>query len=169
MPAALYNLEGELLPARAAGQNFFTRFARFARLTVLYRFVFVFQYIIPAALPPRFHATTLFFFTLTFTFFFKKNFQKKFPSKSLFIKEIRSVSALISRDAHFHHHHHHHHHHETMALMLRMCCFCVEVEQNGPHKVLPLICFEIYGLGGSGADEIHCRPNFQGFKMTKNV
>ena len=113
---------GGLLPARAASQNFFTRFARFARLTVLYRFVFVFQYIIPAALPPRFHATTLFFFTLTFTFcsknFFKTFFQKQFPSKSIFIKEIRSVSALISRDTHFHyyyyyyyHHYYHHHHH----------------------------------------------------------
>ena len=48
-----------------------------------------------------------------------------------------------------------------------MCCFCVEVDQNGPHKVLPFICFEIYGLGGSGADQIRCRPIFQGFKMTK--
>ena len=56
-----------------------------------------------------------------------------------------------------------------MALMLRMRCFCIEVDQNSPHKVLPFICFEIYGLGGSGADEIHCGPIFQGFKMTKNV
>jgi len=84
VPAALYNLEGGLLPARAAGQNFFTRFARFARLTVLYRFVFIFQDIIPAAMPPRFHATTLFFFILTFTFFFKKKFSKKISVKITF-------------------------------------------------------------------------------------
>ena len=28
---------------------------------------------------------------------------------------------------------------------------------------------ERYGLGGSDADEIHCGPIFQGFKMTKNI
>ena len=152
---------------RAPRVKIFLRASRASRALQFYIVSFSFsttlylrQCPLGSTLPPYF------FFTLTFTFFFKKNFQKKFPSKSLFIKEIRSVSALISRDAHFHHHHHHH---ETMALMLRMCCFCVEVEQNGPHKVLPLICFEIYGLGGSGADQIRCRPIFQGFKMTKNV
>ena len=72
VPAALYNLEGGFLPARAAGQNFFTRFARFARLTLLYSHVFVFQDFIPAALLPRFHATTLFFLLSPLRFFQKK-------------------------------------------------------------------------------------------------
>ena len=57
----------------------------------------------------------------------------------------------------------------TSAEWKKLSSFTLNLKKNGPHKVLPLICFDIYGLGGSGADGIHCRPIFQGFKMTKNI
>jgi len=51
-----------------------------------------------------------------------------------------------------------------MALMLRMCCFSVEVTQYGPTQGLPFNCFEIYGLGGLVPPKIRREQLFEPLK-----